>query len=90
MLSELPLKSNILLIISFSGRIVCDLPPITFGASTPDIGFLKQSTDEERNFKVFRIKTPSSRTGPSSDHTSGSGYYAYLEATSMNIGDRVC
>mmetsp|Transcript_19924 Transcript_19924/g.25984 ORF Transcript_19924/g.25984 Transcript_19924/m.25984 type:complete len:257 (-) Transcript_19924:101-871(-) len=28
--------------------------------------------------------TPSSSTGPTSDHTTGSGYYAYIEASSPN------
>ena len=33
--------------------------------------------------------TPSGSTGPSSDHTTGTGYYAYLEASGVRVGSRV-
>ena len=73
----------------FSGRIICDLPPITFGEETPDEGFLRQSSDDEKDFSVISSGTPSGNTGPSSDHTTGTGNYAYLEASGIPVGSRV-
>ena len=73
----------------FSGGIICDLPLITFGEKTPDKGFLRQSSDDEKDFLVISSGTPSGSTGPSSDHTTGTGYYAYLEASGVRVGSRV-
>lgn len=67
------------------------MPPINFGEKSPDIGYLKQSTDsDEKEWQVGTGSTPNRDTGPSSDHTNGSGYYAYLEASGIAIGSRVC
>lgn len=73
-----------------SGRIACNLLPINFGDKASDAGFLKQSSDDEEDWKVIQRSTPSVKTGPSSDHTTGSGYYAYLEASGIAKGNRVC
>ena len=77
-------------IFSCSGRIICDLPSITFGDKGPDLKFLEQSSDDEEDWKLLNKKTPSGATGPSADHSTGSGYYAYLEASGITIGNRVC
>jgi len=71
---------------------VCDLPPITFGEKASDVGFLKQCSDDEEDWKLTNKATPSKPTGPSGDHTTGgrSGYYAYLEGSGIAIGSRVC
>jgi len=71
---------------------VCDLPPISFGEKTSDVGFLKQCSDDEEDWKLTNTGTPSPKTGPSGDHTTGgkSGYYAYLEGSGIAKGNRVC
>ncbi|KAJ7391160.1 hypothetical protein OS493_020190 [Desmophyllum pertusum] len=66
-----------------NGRIICDLPSITFGDKGPDLKFLEQSSDDEEDWKLLNKKTPSGATGPSADHSTGSGYYAYLEASGI-------
>ena len=81
---------QITLAVFCSGRISCNLLPIDFGGIAPDVGFLKQSSDDEKDWKVINGNTPSGNTGPSSDHTTGSGYYAYLEASGIAKGSRVC
>ena len=73
-----------------SGRIACNLLPINFGDKASDVGFLKQSSDDEEDWKFTKGNTPTTKTGPSSDHTTGSGYYAYLEASGIKKGNRVC
>jgi len=69
---------------------VCDLAPITFGEKASDVGFLKQCSDDKEDWKLTNKATPSKQTGPSGDHTTGgrSGYYAYLEASGISIGNR--
>jgi len=49
---------------------------------------LRQSSDDETDFSVISGSTPSGNTGPSSDHTTGSGHYAYLEASGVPVGSR--
>jgi len=73
-----------------NGKVVCDLPPITFGEKASDVGFLKQCSDDEEDWKLTNKATPSKPTGPSGDHTTGgrSGYYAYLEGSGIAIGSR--
>ncbi|XP_074635587.1 thrombospondin-3-like isoform X2 [Acropora palmata] len=71
-----------------NGGIICDLPQITFGENAPGKGFLRQSSDDETDFSVISGSTPSGSTGPSSDHTTGSGHYAYLEASGVPVGSR--
>ena len=75
--------------VSCSGRIACNLLPIDFGDKASDVGFLKQSSDDEEEWRVIQGRTLSGSTGPSSDHTTGSGYYAYLEASGIDKGNRV-
>ncbi|PFX20514.1 Thrombospondin-3b [Stylophora pistillata] len=70
-----------------NGKVTCALPPINFGSSHPDLGFLTQSSDDERNWVLRKLKTPTPKTGPSADHT-GSGYYAFLETSGIPIGSR--
>ena len=68
------------------------MPVIDFGNSThPSLGFLQESSNDEQNWTLTTTKTRSRDTGPTKDHTSGSGYYAYLESSSpVKKGDRVC
>ena len=56
------------------------------------MGFLKQCSDDEADWKLIDKATPSKSTGPSGDHTARgrSGYYAYLEASGITVGNRVC
>ena len=75
--------------ISFSGKVICDLPPINFGSMHPDLGFFTQSSDDERDWTLKKGRTPTPNTGPSADHTTGSGYYAFLETSGIKIGSRV-
>ena len=69
--------------------MICDLPPINFGSMHPDLGFFTQSSDDERDWTLKKGRTPTPNTGPSADHTTGSGYYAFLETSGINIGSRV-
>lgn len=68
------------------------MPVINFGNSTgPSLGFLQQSSNDEQDWKLMKTKTRTTDTGPTKDHTSGSGYYAYLESSfPVKKGDRVC
>lgn len=68
------------------------MPVIDFGNSTgPSLGFLQQSSNDEQDWKLMKTKTRTTDTGPTKDHTSGSGYYAYLESSfPVKKGDRVC
>ena len=75
--------------ISFSGKVICDLPPINFGSMHPDLGFFTQSSDDDRDWTLKKGGTPTLKTGPSADHTTGSGYYAFLETSGLTIGSRV-
>ncbi|XP_078334103.1 MAM and LDL-receptor class A domain-containing protein 1-like [Crassostrea virginica] len=43
---------------------------------------------DSKDWSLNRGSTTSSGTGPSSDHTSGSGYYAYLETNSGSQGSK--
>lgn len=75
--------------ISFSGKVICDLPPINFGSMHPDLGFFTQSSDDDRDWTLKKGGTPTPKTGPSADHTTGSGYYAFFETSRIKIGSRV-
>ena len=68
------------------------MPVIDFGNSThSSLGFLQESSNDEQDWRLTKNKTRSRYTGPTKDHTSGSGYYAYLESSSpVKKGDRVC
>ncbi|MCP4136854.1 MAG: S8 family serine peptidase [bacterium] len=41
----------------------------------------ENSTDDDINWTILFSSTPSSSTGPTGDHSSGSGYYAYIESS---------
>lgn len=43
-----------------------------------------QTTDDDMDWTRLSGDTPSSNTGPQGDHTTGSGYYFYTEASSPN------
>ncbi|XP_074613343.1 MAM and LDL-receptor class A domain-containing protein 1-like isoform X4 [Acropora palmata] len=62
-------------------------PPRDCNFDSPSICGYTQSTNDTFNWRRQRGSTPSFRTGPSSDHTSGSGYYMYIEASSQRPGD---
>jgi len=66
------------------------LAPIDFGSGAPDLGILMQSTDDDKDWKIINKATPTGSTGPKADHSTGRGYYAYLEASGIAIGSRVC
>ncbi|XP_022778666.1 MAM and LDL-receptor class A domain-containing protein 1-like, partial [Stylophora pistillata] len=46
-----------------------------------------QSYSDVFDWTLRSGSTPSSNTGPDNDHTSGYGYYMYIEATGQNNGD---
>jgi len=51
-------------------------------------GFEQDKADDKFDWTRRNKNTPSGRTGPSQDHTSGKGYYAYIEASGpRNPGD---
>ncbi|KAL9953476.1 hypothetical protein ACROYT_G040898 [Oculina patagonica] len=45
----------------------------------------QQSTSDVFNWTRNRGSTPSGSTGPSSDHTTGSGYYMYIETSNPRV-----
>ncbi len=45
-------------------------------------------TDDDFNWMINSGTTPSSSTGPSGDHTTGSGYYMYTEASDPNYPNK--
>ena len=69
--------------------ITCDLAPIDFGNGAPDLGILMQSTDDDKDWRIINKKTLTRATGPTADHSTGTGYYAYLEASGILVGSRV-
>ena len=54
-----------------------------------NIQFLMQSTDDDKDWKIINKRTPTRATGPTADHSTGRGYYAYLEASGILVGSRV-
>ncbi|CAH3148297.1 unnamed protein product, partial [Porites evermanni] len=46
-----------------------------------------QSMEDVFDWTLYSGSTPSSGTGPFSDHTSGSGKYFYIEASNQATGD---
>jgi len=48
----------------------------------------ENSTVDDFDWEVQSSRTPSDNTGPSSDHTSGSGRYLYTEASTPNYPDK--
>jgi hypothetical protein len=48
----------------------------------------EDETTDDFNWTVYSGSTPSSYTGPTSDHTSGAGKYLYIEATGNNPSKR--
>lgn len=66
------------------------MAPIDFGNGAPDLGILMQSTDDDKDWTIINKKTLTRATGPTADHSTGTGYYAYLEASGILVGSRVC
>ncbi|XP_074659491.1 MAM and LDL-receptor class A domain-containing protein 1-like [Tubulanus polymorphus] len=50
-------------------------------------GYNGWQTSGPKKWRRYRKPTPSVQTGPRGDHTSGWGYYMYVEASSMSPGD---
>ncbi|XP_071508385.1 MAM and LDL-receptor class A domain-containing protein 1-like [Diadema antillarum] len=50
-------------------------------------GFTQDTTDD-LNFVRHSGSTPTTGTGPSGDHTSGSGHYMYMEASDAEFGEK--
>jgi hypothetical protein len=73
----------------FSAPVTCNLTRVDFGNHIKDLGFLRQSTDDDKNWTLTNTGTPSAKTGPSADHTTGFGYYAFLETSGIPKGSRV-
>lgn len=46
-----------------------------------------QSSSDNFDWRPYNQSTPSANTGPTSDHTTGSGYFMYIEASDRNVGD---
>lgn len=65
------------------------MAPIDFGSGAPDLGILMQSSDDDKDWKISNTKTPTGVTGPTADHSTGKGYYGYLEGSGVSIGSRV-
>ena len=75
-----------------SRNLTCDIVRSTdFGHPSTgiDLGLFFQNDDDDRQWSITNVSTPTPLTGPSSDHTGGGGYYAFLEATGATLGDRV-
>ncbi|XP_071508579.1 MAM and LDL-receptor class A domain-containing protein 1-like [Diadema antillarum] len=49
---------------------------------------IKQDTTDNFNFVRKKGSTSSTDTGPSSDHTSGKGYYVYIEASGLTANKK--
>ncbi|XP_022096502.1 MAM and LDL-receptor class A domain-containing protein 1-like [Acanthaster planci] len=48
-----------------------------------------QATDDDGDFDRNQGSTPTWNTGPSSDHTTGTGYYAYMEGTGKGWNNKL-
>ena len=85
-LPDLPMQA----LFHHSGAVTCNLQPVGFGNATiSSFGLFTQSTDDETDWQLGE-STRSSGTGPPADHTSGAGFFAFLEASGPTLGDRVC
>ena len=71
--------------------MTCDLVrSTTFGPFFfRTLGPFIQSTEDDFDWSIRNVATPSRDTGPSSDHTGDGGYYLYIEASRKDQGDRV-
>ncbi|XP_029473208.1 IgGFc-binding protein-like [Rhinatrema bivittatum] len=62
-------------------------PPCSFQCSfDDDFCHWTQSNTDNFDWKRHKGATPSSLTGPSFDHTSGNGYYIYIEGNDASAG----
>nr|XP_015191896.1 PREDICTED: MAM domain-containing protein 2 isoform X1 [Lepisosteus oculatus] len=69
-------------------RVSAELFPMAPGQcnfEVDDCGYTQDSNDRGNWFRL-RGQTPTSYTGPKGDHTSGVGYYMYIEASHMVPG----
>uniref|UniRef100_A0A7N9AT72 MAM domain containing 2a n=1 Tax=Mastacembelus armatus TaxID=205130 RepID=A0A7N9AT72_9TELE len=51
-------------------------------------GYIQDKKGDEADWLQVRGHTPTSYTGPRGDHTTGVGYYMYIEASLMHPGDK--
>jgi hypothetical protein len=59
-------------------------PKQTYSTNFDGYSFLPFTTYSYLSWTLNSYQTPSTNTGPSADHTTGTGYYAYVEASSPN------
>lgn len=67
----------------FCSNPTCSLDRnVTFGnpnASGPSLGIFRQSTDDEIDWTITNLESPTADTGPSEDHTGNGGFYVFLD-----------
>ncbi|XP_061837016.1 MAM domain-containing protein 2a [Nerophis lumbriciformis] len=51
-------------------------------------GFIQDTTHDQADWLRLRGHTPTSYTGPRGDHTTGVGYFMYIEASHMRHGNK--
>ena len=47
--------------------------------SGSDLGIFKQSTDDEFDWTITNVESPTAGTGPTEDHTGNGGFYVFLD-----------
>ncbi|XP_071422998.1 IgGFc-binding protein-like [Pithys albifrons albifrons] len=68
---------------------ICGAPTACNMSCTFEVDFCewKQETSDDFDWIRHKGPTPTPNTGPSHDHTTGEGYYIYLQGSKQNPGD---